>query len=232
VIVAGPKRESAEVIRGDFDRIALLSGETWNHNRQYHAFLLRRLPPRGREALDIGCGTGSFARLLAPRFERVTAVDLSPEMIRLARERSAGAVNVEYQTADIREWTWPEGRYDCIASIATLHHLPLEETLRRCAAALAPGGVLLVLDLYRAAAPAEYLAGAAALPFAAALRLLHGGGIREPLPVREAWAVHGRHEQYPALAQIRRACGNAVPGAAVRRHLLWRYSIVWKKAAA
>lgn len=229
---ADPGRESADTVREDFDRIAALADEGWNHNRHYHAFLLRQLPPHGREALDIGCGSGSFARLLARRFDRVTAVDLSPGMIRRAGERSADHPNIDYQTADILEWPWPENAYGCIASIATLHHLPLEEILRRCAAALEPGGVLLVLDLYAASTPADWLTGLAAVPLGAALRLLHGGGIREPRAVREAWARHGRNERYPTLAQVRAIRRDVLPGAKVRRHLFWRYSIVWRKGMA
>jgi hypothetical protein len=77
----------------------------------------------------------------------------------------------------------------------------------------------------------DYLAGAAALPAAAALRLARTGRLLEPRAVREAWARHGEHERYPALAEVRRICAAALPGATVRRHLLWRYSIVWSKAA-
>jgi predicted TPR repeat methyltransferase len=93
--------EPPAVLREDFDRIATLSGETWNQNNHYHPYLLRQLPSRFREALDIGCGKGTFPRHLAGRADHVTAVDLSPEMIRLAGERSAQFDNIDFQTADI-----------------------------------------------------------------------------------------------------------------------------------
>jgi 2-polyprenyl-3-methyl-5-hydroxy-6-metoxy-1,4-benzoquinol methylase len=118
--------EPPAVIREDFDRIARVSREAWNQNNPYHPFLLRQLPSRFREALDIGCGKGAFFRLLANRSDRVTAVDLSPEMIRPARQRSAQLTNIDFQTADILEWPWPLEKFDGIASIAALHHPPLE----------------------------------------------------------------------------------------------------------
>jgi predicted TPR repeat methyltransferase len=80
--------EPTSTIRADFDRIALISHEGWNHNTHYHGFLLRQLPAHLGEALDLGCGTGAFARLLAQRAERVLGLDLSPRMIQVARERS------------------------------------------------------------------------------------------------------------------------------------------------
>ena len=75
----------------------------------------------GAEALDIGCGTGSFARLLA--------LDLSPQMIQVAQERSRPYTNIDFRVANAMTWQYPNERFDCIASIAALHHLPFGETL-------------------------------------------------------------------------------------------------------
>lgn len=224
-----PLLEPPAVIREDFDRIALLSRETWNQNNHYHPFLLRQIPSPCREALDIGCGKGAFSRLLAGRSDRVTAVDHSPEMIRIARERSAQYSNIDYQTADILAWPWPENHFECIVSIATLHHLPLEEILRRCVSALTVGGTLVVLDLYKESSIADYLASALAVPVSAGLRIARTGRLRDPRTVREAWAQHGKHEHYLTLGEVSGVCARILPGAKVRRHLLWRYSLVWRK---
>jgi SAM-dependent methyltransferase len=221
--------EPPSVIRGDFDRIAASAADSWNHNSHYHSLLLRQLPSHMHAALEIGCGQGAFSRLLAERADRVTAVDLSPEMIRLAKEQSAHFPNIDYRTADILEWSWPAETYDCIASIATLHHLPVEEMLRRCAFALAAGGALIVLDLYTGSGVADFLTGLLAVPAGAALRLFHTRRLRDPRAVREAWARHGKHERYSTLGEIRGVCAKVLPGARIRRHLLWRYSIVWRK---
>src|SRR5215208_1368827 len=95
-------------VREDFDRLADLSeGSGWDPNTHYHPFLLKRLPERLDEALEIGCGTGAFARLLAQRCERVVAVDLSPRMIEVARTRSKEHRNVEYVVADATSWEFP-----------------------------------------------------------------------------------------------------------------------------
>ena len=71
-----------DAVRGDFDRLADLSEEErWDHNAHYHAFLLKQLPERFAGALEVGCGTGAFARSLAERCEHVIALDLSPRMV-------------------------------------------------------------------------------------------------------------------------------------------------------
>ena len=221
---------TSTTIQADFDRIALLSGDDWNHNEHYHGFLLRHIPGHCQAALDVGCGTGTFSRLLADRSDRVVALDLSPQMIQIARERSKRYSNVEFQVADATTWEFPLGEFDCVASIATLHHLPMEEMLLKMKGALRPGGALVVLDLYQADGLADVLTSAAAMPVHLGLRVLKTGRLREPREVREAWAEHGKNDVYSTLAQIHRVCGRVLPGARIRRHLLWRYSIVWRKA--
>jgi SAM-dependent methyltransferase len=219
------------VIQADFDRIAGLSRGGWDHNSHYHEFLLKQLPAHCAEALEVGCGTGGFSRLLAKRFDRVLALDLSPRMIQIARERSRQYPNIDFQIADATRWAFPAEQFDCVASIATLHHLPAEDTLSKMRNALRTGGTLIVLDLFQGQGLSDALTSLLAVPVNAGLKLLKTGRLREPCQVREAWAEHGRHDSYLTLSQVRQVCAAVLPGAEVRKHLLWRYSITWRKAA-
>lgn len=221
--------QPSDVIRADFDRLAAVDGDNWNHNNHYRAYLLRHLPPRCEESLDIGCGTGAFARLLAGHSAHVLALDLSQEMIQSAQARSAAYPNITYQVADVLAWCWPTERFDCVASIATLHHLPLELVLAAIKTALKPGGVLLILDLYEAQGWRESYDAGLAMSGSLALRLLHNGRLRDSAAARQAWAVHAAHDVYLRLSQVREICSKLLPGATVTRHLFWRYSIVWHK---
>jgi SAM-dependent methyltransferase len=216
-------------VRADFDRLAGLSEDGWDHNAHYHAFLLGQLPTRCGQALDVGCGTGSFARLLAGRCDRVLGIDLSPRMVAVARARSGGHPNIDYLVADATTWQFPRSRFDCVASIAAAHHLPLTPLLERLGEAVAPGGTLLVLDIYRPRSPADLAVSLLAVPGSRLLRLRHSGRLDEPPEVRRAWREHGRTDRYLTLARVRAACARVLPGARVRRHLLWRYSIVWRR---
>lgn len=218
-------------VRADFDRLALLAGEEWGHNAHYHDFLARRVPDPCREAREIGCGAGGFTRLLAARSGRVLALDLSPNMIGLAARASARFTNIDFRVADVLTTELPPGRFDCVATIATLHHLPVEEVLPKLKGALKAGGVLLVLDLFQAEGLSDAFRGALAVPLSVGLRLFNHGRLLPPREVRRAWDEHGRHDSYLTLAQVRRVCAEMLPGALVTRHLLWRYSVVWRKAA-
>jgi hypothetical protein len=97
--------------------------------------------------------------------------------------------------------------------------------------ALRVNGVLLILDLYR-----ESLAGAftmfAALPVSLILKYLNTGHLTEPPEVRAAWAEHGKHDSYLPLSQLRQRCQVLLIGVKIRKHLLWRFSLMWKKTAA
>lgn len=223
-------RQTAESVREDFDRIALAGAEGWNQNARYHEYLLGHVPGRCGEALEIGCGTGEFTRLLAGRAERVLAVDLSPQMIRGARERSRLYANVEFVEGDVMECRFPADRFDCVATLTTLHHLPIERVLRMIRRILKPGGVFVCLDLYRRSGLGELLLDCVAYPASLSLRLLETGRLRPPREVREAYAEHGRTDTYPTLPQVRRICAEVLPGALVNRHLFWRYSVVWRRA--
>jgi len=108
-------------IQTDFDRLALLDAEGWTHNNHYHNFLLRHVRHDCQNALEIGCGTGAFARRLAARAQHVVALDLSPEMIRAARSRSTSFRNIEFHVADAISWDFPAAHFDCTTAIATLH---------------------------------------------------------------------------------------------------------------
>ncbi|HEV2829772.1 MAG TPA: class I SAM-dependent methyltransferase [Pyrinomonadaceae bacterium] len=217
-------------LQSDFDRIALVSADGSLHNDHYHKFLLRQLPSPCHAALEIGCGKGEFSRRLAKRCERVLALDLSPEMIRIAREHSAHLPGVEYELADVMQVDLPAESFDCIASIATLHHLPLREVLLKMKAALKPGGVLLILDLFEPSSVVDTFLNPPAMALSVALRLMHHGRLLPSREANAAWAIHESHDIYPTMTVVRELCAAILPGARVRKHLLWRYSVVWRKA--
>lgn len=224
--------QSTQTIQADFDRIALLSADHSDHNNLYIEDLLEKIPARLTNALEIGCGTGTFARRLAERSDRVLALDLSPNMIRIARECSEKNPNIDFECVDAMTWNFPSDQFDCIASIATLHHLPMETMLLKMKSALKVGGTLLVLDLFEPEGTLDSLRHMLAIPVSVGLRFLKTGRLRPPREVRKVWDDHGKSDSYLTLAQVRTLCAKILPGATVRQHLLWRYSIVWMKTAS
>lgn len=221
--------QNAAQVRADFDKLAHLSRDEWNHNSHYHSFLLKQLPADLHSALDIGSGTGLFSRLLADRTDHVLGFDLSPEMVAVAKSHSSAYSNIDYQVQDITVWDAPADHFDCIASIATLHHIAPEAVYPKIVQALKPGGMLLVLDLYTAQGWTDLLKSAIAAPLSYYYKRTKNGRFKPSAAESAAWEEHGKFDVYPTMTQVRAICAKYLPGAQVRQHLLWRYSIVWRK---
>jgi SAM-dependent methyltransferase len=110
--------------------------------------LVEELPIEGK-VLELACGTGQWTTLLARRAERLTAVDGSPEMIAIARERvRAAGQPVEFMEADLFAWS-PVRRYDTVFFAFWLSHVPPARFVafwEAVATALAPGGRVVFVD--------------------------------------------------------------------------------------
>ena len=216
-------------VEADFDRLALLDEEGWTTNNHYHDSLLKHVPPNCENALEIGSGTGTFARDLARVCKRVVALDLSGEMVRIARSRSSRFANLEFQLADAMTWDFPQSHFDFVCSIATLHHLDQRELLVKMRDALRPEGVMVVLDLVQSERPFERMLDAIGLGVSAGLRLIHNGRLQPPAEVRKAWEQHGKHDSYATVRQMRTLAEEILPGATVKRCMLWRYLLIYRK---
>ena len=220
---------SAEQVRADFDRIAVVSAREHEDLGPYSKFLLGHVPGNCGRALEIGCGLGAFARLVAGRANSVTAVDVSREMLRVGVERSRAYPNLQFILGDFLRLDLPPETYDCIVTTTTLHHLPLAEALGKIRSLLRPSGVLILHDLLDPDGLFDTALNFIRLPVSYAARFRRIGRFRQRREVRTAWDEHGRHETYLKPADVRALRDEYFPGALVRLHLLWRYTIVWRK---
>lgn len=96
-----------------------------------------------RQALDVGCGSsGRIIELLLQAGFETEGLDISAEMIRLARQRHPEVV---FHQADVCTWELPQ-QYDFISAWDSIWHVPLAEhegLLKKLCAGLNPGGVLI-----------------------------------------------------------------------------------------
>lgn len=147
--------------------------------------------PRGR-VLELACGTGEWTVELAKHASQLTAVDASPEMLALNRERVARA-NVRYLQADLFAWTPPE-RHDVVFFSAWLSHVPpqrFEDFWVLVAAGLKDGGRVFLIDELPAVAAHEQLVAGAAAP-AVERRLTTGARYRTVKVFYEPGALKAR----------------------------------------
>ena len=224
-------------VRADFDHVARIA-------EQFHAsvdgppqpherYLLRHLPAGCDAVLELGCGTGEFSRRLARRARRVVALDLSAEMIRVARSRSADWSNIDYVVGDMTALPLRGELFDCVVSLNTLHHVDTVRALRAMRSSLRPDtGTLLVADLLERP-------GLRYLPInvlAALVRRVRAVTVERKTQrgaLHAAYVRHGCGESHPTLPEARVLVAAAgLRGAVVRGHLLWRYTVVWRAGGA
>jgi SAM-dependent methyltransferase len=111
------------------------------HVAWIHGELLGGCPSR---VLDLGCGPGLYANRLAAQGHACVGIDFSPASVRYAQSTTAGA---EFVLGDVRETPFGEG-YDLVmflyGELNVFRRAEAEAILRRCRAALKPGGTLLL----------------------------------------------------------------------------------------
>ncbi|MCL6423867.1 class I SAM-dependent methyltransferase [Brachybacterium sp. JHP9] len=195
----------------------------WSHNDAFHSWILTRAPARRGLAIDIGCGRGELAAILANHFSTVHALDTDPDMRRATGQRCAGLANVHVENVPLDDL--PQDA-DQITMIAVLHHLDLDTALRQVSHSLAPGGRFLCVGLARLDGPTDI-----AWDLACALTNPVIGYIRHPWPADSAAteAPIPTKEPRQSVDQIREALDRLMPGAVLRRRLAFRYTIEWTK---
>ena len=98
---------------------------------------------RGRDALEVGCGTGLILARVAREARRAEGVDLSPGMLELARKRG-----LEVREASATELPYPDNSFDVVYSFKVLAHVPdIGKALSEMARVCRPGGHVLA-ELY------------------------------------------------------------------------------------
>ena len=115
----------------------------------FHLFPWSSLPP-GAEGFDLGCGSGRWARGVAPRVGTLHCVDASRAALEVAIRNLAAFPNVRFHQASVDELLFAPGSMDFGYCLGVLHHVPdTEGGLRLAAATLKPGAPFLLYLYYK-----------------------------------------------------------------------------------
>jgi 2-polyprenyl-3-methyl-5-hydroxy-6-metoxy-1,4-benzoquinol methylase len=194
----------------------------WNHNNHYHNYLLGQIPEKVDRVLDVGCGAGLFAGRLAERANVVDALDVDSIVLAEA-SRYHPAPNISYIHADFLTADLSEASYDVIVSIASIHHMDLEAALRKMKLLLRPSGKLLILGLYQERTLVDYAYSAISVPLNFVFLKWHQPSTTVPTTMAPTLPAQ------LSLKQIAVVANTFIPNFSLRRHLFWRYSLVWQK---
>lgn len=133
-----------------FDQSALDEAESSTLFEAYFSvFPWSTLPPNA-VGFDLGCGSGRWAKKVAPRVGHLHCVDASDEALAVARRNLTGAPNCSFHHRSVDALPFTAGSMDFGYSLGVLHHIPdTQAALDACVYALKPGAPFLVYLYYR-----------------------------------------------------------------------------------
>jgi 2-polyprenyl-3-methyl-5-hydroxy-6-metoxy-1,4-benzoquinol methylase len=182
----------------------------------YEKLILQSVPAGCKTALDAGCGNGGLTRLLRDSgIPEVTGIDRNRPCVERCRANPE-AGGISYVEGDVL--TAPLEPADLVTSVASLHHMVPRAGLTRLRELVRPGGALVVIGLARPDLPKDIPIELVAL----AVNLFRRAP-KTPAAIRPPiiWPPADRYATMRALAT------EMLPGVRWRRHVRWRYSLVW-----
>jgi len=169
---------AANASQAELDKFGALASRWWDPQgpqRPLHelnparlGYVRDRLPLAGARVLDVGCGAGLLSEALAREGAHVTALDLAPELIDVAKlHLLESGLTVDYRLQSVEALAaQAPASFDAITCMEMLEHVPdPAAVIRACATLLKPGGQLFLSTLNRTPAAfavaivgAEYVA--------------------------------------------------------------------------
>lgn len=197
-----------------------MTARYWNHNSAYYPWVIAQTHGC-RRVLDVGCGTGELALMLARDGHSVVGIDPSEECVAAARSR-AGNADARFVCALFEDFCTDEP-FDAITFVASLHYMDMERALARAKALLAPGGVICVVGLASPSTPLDHAVEVLRVVPSWISSRLHHMRTSEELGVPTSYDM-------PTMAQVREVASRLLLGASLRLGLHWRYLLSWRKA--
>lgn len=133
-----------------FDQSALSEDELRKmFDNYFNVFPWDRLP-EGSVGFDLGCGSGRWAKMAAPRVGTLHLIDASPDALEVAKRNLKGIGNCEFHLASVEHIPLDAGSCDFGYSLGVLHHVPdTAAGLQACVDRLKPGAPFLLYLYYR-----------------------------------------------------------------------------------
>lgn len=197
-----------------------MTASYWNHNSAYYPWVMKATHGC-RHVLDVGCGNGELAFMLARDGHSVIGIDPSEECIAEASARANGE-DVRFVCASF-EGFGDDGPFDAVTFVASLHHMDMDKAIARAKELLAPGGVIAIVGLGSPSSVLDYAIEVLRVIPSWVSSRMHRMRTSEDLGIPISYEV-------PTMVQVRNIVSRLLPGAIVRYGLHWRFLIMWRKA--
>jgi len=141
--------ETVESFGDEWHRFSSFEGKELKEiGADYFDLLPASLTTGHHVALDVGCGSGRWTKLIAPKFKFVEAVDPSSAVF-VAQKNCSKLANVRVSKASVAKLPFQQESFDLVFSLGVLHHVPdTADGIRSCVKMIKPGGYFLVYLYY------------------------------------------------------------------------------------
>lgn len=133
--------EHGKKIAGDAGRIWNWESPAGKRRWERRVRMLTSHITPGMNVLEIGCGTGYYTKELEKTGARITAIDISPDLLNVART-SVISEKVTFKIDNAYDMSFEDGIFDTVVGISVLHHLDMERSLKEIYRVLKPGGAI------------------------------------------------------------------------------------------
>jgi 2-polyprenyl-3-methyl-5-hydroxy-6-metoxy-1,4-benzoquinol methylase len=134
-----------------FDQTALSQDELEKmFDNYFNIFPWEKIDSEKAVGFDLGCGSGRWAKFVAPRVGKLHLIDASEQALNVAKEKLKTEDNCSFHLASVDSIPLKDASCDFGYSLGVLHHIPdTEAGIRACVAKLKPGAPFLMYLYYR-----------------------------------------------------------------------------------
>ena len=133
-----------------FNQQQLVDADLQRAFDEYFRIFPFELVSQDSTGFDMGCGSGRWARLMAPRVGRLNCVDPSALALQQAAHNLSSQTNCSFENASVDDCALGDGSQDFGYCLGVLHHIPdTESGLKSCVRKLKPGAPFLLYLYYR-----------------------------------------------------------------------------------
>ena len=192
----------------------------WNHNFAYHKWILHHIKDKNK-ILDVGCGDGTLATLLASDNNEVIGLDIDDKILSIATRNNQNE-NIKYLNKDFLEYDFKNQKFDVIIFVASIHHMDMKNALIKAKRILNKNGIILIVGL---AKPSSIIDWTVEI-----IRILPSKIIStfKQIKTSEDLNINVSYD-FPMMREIRNVCNKELENYKIRYGLHYRYLLYWIK---
>ncbi|NLD17307.1 MAG: class I SAM-dependent methyltransferase [Tissierellia bacterium] len=193
----------------------------WNHNVAYYDLIKKKVSNR-KKILDVGCGDGGLIKYLINPYNEIVGIDPSNDCIRKSINDVASDENIKYYCTSFENYYPINEVYDSIIFVASIHHMDMENSIKKAKDLLNKDGILIIIGLYKPSTLLDWTIELLRVIPCSISSFLHKNKPSEVIGIPTSY-------DFPQMSKVRSIIRKNLPGAKLRLGLYYRFILTWTK---